>query len=113
MDAPLFIGIDVGTTKVCTLVSELDENGEQKIIGLGVEPTHGMRKGVVVNVEEASRAIEASIRKAERTGGYQITQAFVSLAGQHISSVNSRGVVGVSGHVIDREDIERALDAAQ
>ncbi len=113
MDAPLFIGIDVGTTKVCTLVSELDENGEHKIIGLGVEPTHGMRKGVVVNVEEASRAIEASIRKAERTGGYQITQAFVSLAGQHISSVNSRGVVGVSGHVIDPEDIERALDAAQ
>ena len=113
MDSPLFIGIDVGTTKVCTLMAELDENAELKIIGVGIESTHGMRKGVVVNVEEASRAIKASIQKAERTGGYEIGQAFVSLAGQHISSVNSRGVVGVSGHTIQAEDVERALDAAQ
>ncbi|MBI4770934.1 MAG: cell division protein FtsA [Chloroflexi bacterium] len=113
MDAPLFIGIDVGTTKVCTLVAEMDGDDGLKIIGAGVEPSHGMRKGVVVDMEEASRAIAASVEKAERTGGYEIRQAFVSLAGQHISSVNSRGIVGVSGHTIEQDDVERALDAAQ
>ena len=113
MDSPLFIGIDVGTTKVCTLVAEMDADNQKKIIGVGIEPSHGMRKGVIVDVAEASRAIAASVEQAERTSGYEIGQAFVSLAGQHIASVNSRGVVGVSGHSIDQDDLDRALDAAQ
>lgn len=112
MDQPLFIGIDVGTTKVCTLVAEQDGAGDLRIIGVGIEPARGMRKGVVVNVDEASAAIAASVDKAERSAGYEIAQAFVSMAGSHIASVNSRGVVGVSGHSIDDEDIDRALDAA-
>lgn len=112
MDQPLFIGIDVGTTKICTLVAEQDGAGELKVIGVGVEPARGMRKGMVTNVEEAGAAIAASVTKAERTAGYEIAQAFVSLAGSHIASVNSRGVVGVSGHSIDEDDIDRALDAA-
>src|SRR3990172_4870543 len=112
---PLFVGLDVGTTKICTLISDIDETGRQRILGVGVEPARGMRKGMVVDVEQASQAIAASLDKAQHSAGYEIGAAFVSLAGPHIASVNSRGVVGVGGssHGIDQDDIDRALDAAQ
>lgn len=108
------VGIDVGSSKICTLVAELREEGGLRIIGVGVVSSRGLRKGVVVNVAEATAAIAASVEQAERTSGYKIEQAYVSLSGTHVSSVNSRGVVAVSrreeGIVID--DIDRALDAA-
>src|SRR5215510_9733512 len=111
---PLLVGIDVGTTKICALVGETDEIGGLRILGVGIEPARGMRKGVVVNVEEASQAISAAVDKAQRSSGYEIGAAFVSLAGSHIASVNSRGVVGIgSGQGITEEDMDRALDAAQ
>jgi cell division protein FtsA len=115
MSGPLLTGIDVGTTKICTLVGEVVGDGDLEIIGVGIEPARGMRKGMVVNIEEASQAIAAAVDKAERTSGYEIGRALVSLAGSHISSVNSHGAVGVArGHRgIDQDDIERALDAAQ
>ena len=114
-DNPLLVGLDVGTTKICALVGETDEFGGLRILGVGLEPARGMRKGVVVNVEEASNAIANAVEKAQRSAGYEIGAAFVSLAGSHIASVNSRGVAGVGGasHGIDQDDIERALDAAQ
>ncbi len=112
---PLLVGIDVGTTKICALVGETDELGGLRILGVGVEPARGMRKGVVVNVEEASTAIANAVEKAQRSAGYEIGAAFVSLAGSHIASINSRGVSGIGGssHGIDNDDIDRALDAAQ
>jgi cell division protein FtsA len=112
---PLLVGIDVGTTKICALVGETDEIGSLRILGVGVEPARGMRKGVVVNVEEASTAIANAVEKAQRSAGYEIGAAFVSLAGSHIASINSRGVAGIGGssHGIDNDDIDRALDAAQ
>ncbi len=85
MSGPLLTGIDVGTTKVCTLVGEMVGDGDLEIIGVGLEPARGMRKGVVVNIEEAGQAIAASVEKAERTSGYEIGRALVSLAGAHIS----------------------------
>ena len=114
-DNPLLVGIDVGTTKICALVGETDEVGDLRILGAGVEPAKGMRKGVVVNVEEAATCIAAAVEKAQRSAGYEIGAAFVSLAGSHIASVNSRGVSGIGGggHGIDQDDIERALDAAR
>ncbi|MGH2524599.1 MAG: cell division protein FtsA, partial [Anaerolineales bacterium] len=114
-ESPLLVGIDVGTTKVCALVAETDDAGGLRILGVGIDPARGMRKGVVVNVEEASQSIAAALEKAQRSGGYEIGAAFVSLAGAHITSVNSRGVVGIGGgsHGIDQDDIDRALDAAQ
>jgi cell division protein FtsA len=115
MSGPLLTGIDVGTTKICTLVGEMAGDGDLEIIGVGIEPAKGMRKGVVVNIEEATQAITASVEKAERTSGYEIGRALVSLAGAHISSVNRHGAVGVArgNRGIDQDDIERALDAAQ
>lgn len=112
MDSPLFISIDVGTSKVCTLVAETDEAGDLKIIGVGVEPARGLRRGTVVSVEEASAAIAASVDKAERSSGFEIAQATVSLAGAHVASVNSRGVASVAGTTVDDQDIDRALEAA-
>jgi cell division protein FtsA len=114
-DNPLLVGIDVGTTKVCALVGETDEVGELRILGVGVEPARGLRKGVVVNVEDASLSIANAVEQAQRSAGYEIGAAFVSLSGAHVTSVNSRGVAGIGGggHGVDGEDIERALDAAQ
>jgi len=109
------VGIDVGTTKICTLVAETYEDGQLRIIGVGVSPSRGLRKGVVVNVNEATEAITASVRKAERISGYEIANAFVGIGGGHISAINSRGVVGISrgARGISQFDIERALDAAR
>jgi cell division protein FtsA len=109
------VGIDVGTTKICTLVGEIYEDGQLRIIGVGVAPSRGLRKGVVVNVQEATEAITASVRKAERISGYEITSAYVGIGGGHISAINSRGVVGISrtARGISEADIERALDAAR
>jgi cell division protein FtsA len=82
-------------------------------MGVGLEPSQGIKKGVVVDLAAASQAVARSIDKAERSSGLEITSALVSLAGSQVSSVNSHGVVGVSGRVIDQEDIERAIEAAR
>ena len=112
-DEPIVVGIDIGTTKVCTLVARVEGANNLRILGVGIEPSQGIRKGNIVDLQAASQAIGRSIEKAERTSGMEITSALVSLAGSHVSSVNSRGVVGISGRVIDQEDVFRALDAAQ
>jgi cell division protein FtsA len=113
MDAPIIVGIDVGTTKVCTLVARLEENEKIRILGVGIEPAQGIRKGTVVDLNAASLAIAHSVEKAERTSGLEIDSALVSLAGSHVTSINSKGVVGVSGRTIDYDDILRAVDAAR
>jgi cell division protein FtsA len=112
-DETIVVGIDIGTTKVCTLVARVEGEHSLRILGVGIEPSAGIRKGSIVDIQAASQAIARSIEKAERTSGMEITSALVSLAGSHVSSVNSRGVVGISGRIIDQEDVFRALDAAQ
>lgn len=108
------VGIDVGTTKICTLVGEMNGQGDLQIVGVGVAPSRGMRKGVVVDVQQATDAVLESVSKAERTSGYKITRAHVSLAGEHVSSTNSMGVVAVGGDQgILAEDVDRALDSAR
>jgi cell division protein FtsA len=113
MDAPVIVGIDIGTTKVCTLVGREETPGQICILGVGVEPSQGIRKGVIVDLGAASQAIAASVEKAEHTSGMEINSALVSLAGSHVSSVNSRGVVGITGRTIDQDDVARAVDAAR
>src|SRR5512139_1552648 len=113
MEQPIVVGIDVGTTKICTLVARAEGPGEIRILGVGIEPSQGIRKGVVVDLGAASQAVARSIEKAERTSGFEITSGLVSLAGSQVSSVNSRGVVGVTGRMIDQDDVARAVDAAR
>ncbi len=113
MDEAIVVGIDIGTTKVCTLVARVEGERSLRILGVGIEPSQGIRKGTIVDLAAASTSIARSIEKAQRTSGLEITSALVSLAGAHVSSVNSRGVVGISGRVIDEVDVARALEAAQ
>jgi len=96
------------------MVGEVRDNGDLRVVGVGLVPARGLRKGVVVDVEETTQALTASIAEAERSSGYKLERAYVSISGEHISSLNSQGVVGVShrrsGITVD--DVERALDAA-
>lgn len=108
----IVVGIDVGTTKVCTLVGRVEPEAI-RIMGVGVEPSEGIKKGVIVDLAAASAAITRSVRKAEQSSGVEITGAMVSLAGAHVSSINSRGVSGVADEIIEVDDIARALDAAR
>ncbi len=108
------VGIDVGSSKICTLVGEVRDNGELRVVGVGLVPARGLRKGVVVNVDDTTAALAASIEEAGRSSGYKLERAYVSISGEHVSSLNCQGVVGVShrrdGITVD--DVERALDAA-
>lgn len=109
----IVVGIDVGTTKVCTLVGRVEDAKSIRILGVGIEPSEGIRKGIIVDLSAASKAIKRSVEKAESTSGLEITTGLVSLAGAHVSSVNSRGASGVPSGIIDANDIARALDQAQ
>ena len=111
----IVVGIDVGTTKVCTLIAAVSPEDQLEIIGAGITPSRGMRRGVVVDVDDAVQAISSSVQKAEQQSGYKIMSAFVGISGAHISSTNSHGVVAVrrTDNVITEDDIERALEAAK
>ncbi len=109
----IVVGIDVGTTKVCTLVGRVEDEKSIRILGVGIEPSEGIRKGIIVDLPAASQAIKRSVEKAESTSGLEITTGLVSLAGAHVASVNSRGATGVPGGIIDAVDIARALEQAQ
>ena len=111
------VALDIGTTKICTLVAEVGPSPENalRIVGVGTVPAKGIRKGVVVNVGEVTTAVSESIQRAERTSGYEIASAYVGLAGAHVSAMNSRGVIAISRgeRGIRPVDIERALEAAR
>ena len=111
----IVVGIDVGTTKVCVLIGEAGDDERVEVIGVGIAPARGMRKGIVVGAEEAVEAIEAAVRRAEQQSGYKIVSAFVSISGAHLSSENSHGVVAVRGpgSLITPQDVERVLEAAR
>lgn len=113
MEEPIIVGIDIGTSKICTLVARVEDGTHLRILGVGIEPSQGLRKGTVVDLNAAAVAVSRSIEKAERTSGFEINAALVSLAGSHVSSINSRGAVGITGGIVDLDDIDRALDAAQ
>jgi cell division protein FtsA len=107
--------IDVGTTKVCTIMGDVDTEGGLRILGVGVAPSQGLQKGLVVNVNEAKQAIRESIRKAERTAGYKLESAYVGVTGRHISSVNNRGVIAITRNdqLVRSSDLKRVLQVAR
>jgi cell division protein FtsA len=112
-DDPIFVGVDIGTTKVCALVGHVDAERRLRVIGVGIVPSQGMRKGGVVSMEGVAQAVASAKDKAERTSGFEIASALVSLSGAQISSLNSKGMSGVAGRTISVEDIGRAVDAAR
>ncbi|RLC81019.1 MAG: cell division protein FtsA [Chloroflexi bacterium] len=116
--AHIIAGIDVGTTKVCTLIAEVEEEEEGspfvRIIGIGDVPSKGMRRGGVVNLTQVTDSIIKSVEQAERLAGVSISKAYVSVTGTHIASISSRGVVAIHrrGGGITPEDVARVVDAA-
>jgi len=111
----VIVGIDVGTTNICVLVGELDRDGKLNIVGVGTCPSQGLRRGVVVNIEETVTSIAAALDRAERLSGKKITTAYVGIAGSHIASENSKGFVAISPSHRDiiQNDISRAIEVAR
>src|SRR5919201_6785356 len=111
----IVVGIDVGTTKVCALIAEVSDDERLEVIGVGIVPARGMKKGVVVNPDEVVDSIVGAVQKAEQQSGFKIVSAFVGISGAHISTLSSQGVVAVrhQDRQITPEDVQRALEAAR
>jgi cell division protein FtsA len=112
-DERLIVGLDIGTSKVLVIVGEINPAGEVEIIGVGHHPARGMRKGVVSNIESTVQSIQRAVEEAELMAGCQIYSVFAGIAGAHINSFNSHGVVAIRDHEVGDSDIERVIEAAR
>lgn len=108
----VLVGIDFGTTKICVVVGQITHDG-LKIVGIGKQPSHGIRKGVVVNIPTTVDAIKKAVEVAELMAGCEITSAYAGIAGGHIKGFNSSGVVAIKNKEVNEHDVERAIDAAK
>jgi cell division protein FtsA len=109
----IVVGLDIGTTKICAIVGEVKEGGRIDIIGIGSHPSRGLRKGVVVNIESTVESIKKAVEEAELMAGVEINAVYGGIAGGHIRSFNSRGVIAIKDREISKADIERVIDAAK
>jgi cell division protein FtsA len=108
----IIVGLDIGTTKVCAVVAGADENGRVNILGIGRAPSDGITRGVVTHIDRTTNAITAAIQEAQATSGVAITTVIVGIAGDHIQSFQSRGVISISGpeHEVTQADIDRLIE---
>lgn len=107
------VGLDIGTTKVCTIIGEVaGDNGRVDVLGVGVAPSSGLRRGVVVSIEETVSAIRESVARAQRMAGAEVHSAVVGVTGEHFSSLNSRGVVAIThpDREVTESDVDRVLE---
>lgn len=112
-DQNLVVALDVGTSKIAALVGEYGEDNSINVIGFGTHPSTGLKKGVVVNIEATVQSIQKAIEEAELMAGCDIHSAYTGIAGSHIKSINSHGIVAVRDHEVTQNDVERVLDAAR
>jgi cell division protein FtsA len=108
---PVVVGLDIGTTKICTVVGERVDD-QVNIIGLGTHPSKGLRKGVVINIESTVQSIKKAVEEAELMAGCEITSVYAGIAGGHIKGINSHGVIAVKNREITASDVKRVIDAA-
>ncbi len=111
----LIVGLDIGSTKVCTVIGEINERGSVEVIGVGLSPSEGLRRGIVVNIESTLRSVSAAIEAAEMMSGREVHSVITGIAGAHIEGINSRGVVAVTGkgREINQTDITRVIEASK
>ncbi|WP_430459944.1 cell division protein FtsA [Thalassolituus sp. LLYu03] len=109
----MLVGLDIGTSKIVAIVGEVDVDGNIEIVGLGSHPSRGLKKGVVVNIESTVQSIKRAVEEAELMAGCTIHSVFAGIAGSHIHSMNSHGIVAVRDREVTATDIERVIDAAQ
>ncbi|PID54848.1 MAG: cell division protein FtsA [Gammaproteobacteria bacterium] len=112
-DKNMIVGLDIGTSKVVAIVGEVDVDGSIEIVGIGSHASKGMKKGVVVNIESTVQSIQRAIEEAELMAGCQIHSVYAGIAGSHIRSMNSHGIVAIRDREVQRADLERVIDAAQ
>ena len=112
-DLKKIVALDIGTSKVAAIVGEVSPEGELEIIGIGTHPSRGLKKGVVVNIESTVQSIQRAVEEAELMAGCQIDAVYAGIAGSHIRSLNSHGIVAVRDGEVYPQDIERVLYAAQ
>ncbi|MBU0701307.1 cell division protein FtsA [bacterium] len=109
----IVVGLDIGTTKICTIIGEIDED-RMEIIGVGTAPSHGLKKGVVVNIDSTIKSVENAVSEAELMAGVEISSVYAGIAGSHIKGINSHGVIAISrGREVTSADVERVIDAAK
>ncbi len=108
----IIVGLDVGTTKICAVVGEISRN-DINIIGIGTHPSIGLRKGVVVNIDSTVESIQKAVEEAELMAGCEISSVYAGIAGGHITSFNSRGIVAIKGLEVTQTDVDRVIDAAR
>ncbi|MCY4472618.1 MAG: cell division protein FtsA [Kistimonas sp.] len=109
----MVVGLDIGTSKVVALVGEITDRGAIEVVGIGSHPSRGMRKGVVVNIESTVQSIQRAVEEAELMAGCQVDSVYVGIAGNHIRSLNSHGIVAIREREVAHADMERVIDAAQ
>ncbi|MEH6604935.1 MAG: cell division protein FtsA [Pseudomonadales bacterium] len=109
----MVVGLDIGTSKIVALVGEVNEEGDIEVIGLGSHQSRGLKKGVVVNIESTVQSIQRAIEEAELMAGCQIHSVYVGIAGNHIRSMNSHGIVAIHDREVQSLDVDRVIDAAQ
>ena len=112
-DKRMIVGLDIGTSKVVAIVGEISPEGQIEIVGIGSHPSKGMKKGVVVNIESTVQSIQRAVEEAELMAGCQIHSVYVGIAGSHIRSLNSHGIVAIKDREVYALDLERVIDAAQ
>lgn len=113
-DNPIIVGLDIGTTKITTVIGEVAPNGTVDIIGEGSVPSEGMKRGAVVNLERATHAIRQSVQKAERVSGVRVENVFVSVAGNHAKAITSHGLAAIRrNQEITQADVDRSIENAR
>ena len=112
-DKNLVVALDIGTSKIAALVGEINDEGQIEIIGFGTHPSRGLKKGVVVNIETTVQSIQRAMEEAELMAGCEIHSAITGIAGSHVRSLNSHGIVAIRDREVHQSDVDRVIDAAK
>ena len=107
----VIVGLDLGTTKICSIVGERNKN-ELEIVGVGTHPSHGLKRGVVVNIDETVESIKVAVEEAERMAGCEIQTVYVGIAGGHIKGITGHGMITLRNREVTKRDVERVIESA-
>ncbi|APZ42143.1 cell division protein FtsA [Acidihalobacter ferrooxydans] len=112
-DRGMIVGLDIGTSKIVAIVGELSAEGRVDVVGIGSHPSRGLKKGVVVNIESTVQSMQRAVEEAELMAGVQIHSVYAGIAGSHVRSLNSHGIVAIKDREVRASDVERVMDAAR
>lgn len=113
MAKKIITALDIGSSKISTIIASVEVDGKPQVIGVATHPSNGLKKGVVVNIDEAIKSIAESLEAAERMAGLTVSSVYASISGKHITSTNNRGVVAISREEIGPDDVQRAIESAR